>query len=142
MGVPVICVIDGQGGGIGSVIVKVLRQEFGEQIEVVALGTNAVAASMMMKAGANRVASGENSIVHCVAQAQVVAGPLGIVLANSMMGEMTPRAALAVASSPAVKLLLPLNQEKVEMVGVTREPLPHLVDELVRVRLRKLLEQV
>ncbi len=141
MGVPVVCVIDGQGGGIGSVIVKVLRQEFGEQIEVVALGTNAVAASMMMKAGANKVASGENSIVHCVAQAQVVAGPLGIVLANSMMGEMTPRAALAVASSPAVKLLLPLNHEKVEVVGVTREPLPHLVDELVRVRLRNALDQ-
>ncbi len=141
MGVPVVCVIDGQGGGIGGVIVKVLRQEFGEQIEVVALGTNAVAASMMMKAGANKVASGENAIVHCVAQARVVTGPLGIVLANSMMGEMTPRAALAVASSPATKLLLPLNQENVEVVGVAREPLPHLVDELVRVRLRKLLDQ-
>lgn len=140
MGVPVVCVIDGQGGGIGGVIVKVMRQEFDNEIEVVALGTNAVAASMMMKAGANKVASGENAIVHCVAQARVVVGPLGIVLANSMMGEMTPRAALAVASSPAVKLLLPLNQEKVEVVGVTREPLPHLVDEMVRVRLRRLLD--
>jgi hypothetical protein len=140
VGVPVVCVIDGQGGGIGGVIVKVMRQEFDNEIEVVALGTNAVAASMMMKAGANKVASGENAIVHCVAQARVVVGPLGIVLANSMMGEMTPRAALAVASSPAVKLLLPLNQEKVEVVGVTREPLPHLVDEMVRVRLRRLLD--
>lgn len=123
-------------------IVKTLRQEFGESVEVVGLGTNAVASSMMMKAGANRVASGENAIIHCVREAQFVVGPLGIVMANSMMGEMTPAAANAVAASRARKLLLPLNQEGVDLAGVVREPLPHLVDELVRTRLRRYLENV
>lgn len=142
MVLPVICVIDGQGGGIGSVIVKALRREFGEGVEVVAVGTNAIAASSMMKAGANRAASGENAILVCVGEAGFVMGPLGVVLANAMLGEVSPRAAEAVASCRARKLLLPLNQDGVEVAGVIQEPLPHLVDELVKTRLRRWLEHV
>jgi len=136
-----VCVIDGQGGGIGSVLIKAIRAEFGESLEIIALGTNAAATTQMMKARANKGASGENAICHSAARADVIAGPLGIVLANAMMGEVSPRIAAAVAGSPAYKLLLPLTREEVEVVGVVPEPLPHLVDKLV-VKLKELMKDV
>lgn len=131
-----ICVIDGQGGGMGSTIIRKLRETLGDSVEVVALGTNAIATAQMLKARANRGASGENAIVHTVAGADVILGPLGIVLANAMMGEVTPKVAMAVATSPALKLLLPLSQENVLVVGVAANPLPHLVDELIEDHLK------
>ena len=137
-----ICVIDGQGGGIGAAIIKRLKEVYQEEHEVVALGTNAVATAQMMKARANRGASGENAIVRTVATADVVLGPLSIVLANSMMGELTPRMAEAIASSPALKLLLPLTQERVEIAGLSPEPLPHLVEKIVSERLKEYLHHV
>ncbi len=137
-----ICVIDGQGGGIGAAIIKRLKEVYGEDHEVVALGTNAVATAQMMKARANRGASGENAIVRTVATADVILGPLSIVLANSMMGELTPRMAEAIASAAAPKILLPLTQERVEIVGLSPEPLPHLVEKIVSERLKELLRHV
>ena len=136
-----ICVIDGQGGGIGSVIIKRLKEEFGESVEVLALGTNGIATAQMMKARANRGASGENAIRRTVATADVVIGPLSIVLANSMMGELTPGMAEAVASSAARKILLPLTQERVELVGLSGQPLPHLVEEIVIKKLKGTVER-
>ena len=137
-----ICVIDGQGGGIGAAIIKRLKEVYGEAHEVVALGTNAVATAQMMKARANRGASGENAIVRTVATADVILGPLSIVLANSMMGELTPKMAEAIASAPAPKLLLPLTQENVEIAGLAPEPLPHLVEKIVSDRLKEYLKNV
>jgi hypothetical protein len=137
-----VCVIDGQGGGIGGVIIRRLKEEYGEAVEVLALGTNAIATAQMMKAHANRGATGENAILWTIRQADVVIGPIGIVLANAMMGEVTPAVAAAVASCPARKFLLPLTQENVEVVGVVHEPLPHLVDEIVKVRLKEMLNHV
>jgi len=128
---PKVCVIDGQGGGIGSLIVKQLREAFEEKIEILALGTNAAATMAMMKAKANRGATGENAICHTVREVDVIVGPLSIVMANSMLGELTPRMAEAIASSPALKVLLPLSQERVRLLGVRREPLPHYVEELI-----------
>jgi hypothetical protein len=127
-----IAVIDGQGGGIGSVIIKRLREALGEEVEVIGLGTNAMATGAMLKAGANRGASGENAIVQTVKTMEFVTGAVGIVLANAMMGELTPKMAEAVASSPAVKFLIPLKTPDVEIIGVPREPLPHLVDQLIK----------
>ena len=98
-----ICVIDGQGGGIGAALIKRLKEVYHEEHEVIALGTNAVATAQMMKARANRGASGENAIVRTVPTVDVILGPLSIVLANSMMGELTPRMAEAISSSPAPK---------------------------------------
>jgi len=135
-----ICVIDGMGGGIGSALIKKVKAAFQEQVEVIALGTNAIATAQMMKAGANRGASGENAIMVTVPRMNVILGSISIVLANSMMGEMSAGMAAAVAGSPAVKLLLPLTQENVEVIGVSPEPLPHLVDHLVEDRLRLLVE--
>lgn len=128
-----ICVIDGLGGGIGSVVVRRIREAFQEKAEVVALGTNGIATAQMMKAGANMGASGENAIVQTVPSAHVIVGPLGIVLAHAMMGEITPKMAEAIAASPAKKLLLPLTRENVEVVGVVREPLPHLVEKIIMI---------
>jgi hypothetical protein len=135
-----IAVIDGQGGGIGSVLIKRMKEIFQERVEIVALGTNAVATAQMMKAGANKGATGENAIVVMVRKVDFIVGPIAIVLADAMMGEMSPAMAAAVASSPARKFLLPLTQEPVEVVGVVPEPLPHLVEHLVEKRLRSLVE--
>ena len=134
-----ICVIDGQGGGIGALVIKRLKEEFGESVEVWALGTNAIATSQMMKAGANRGASGENAIAFSSSKADVIIGPIGIVLAQAMMGEVTGQMAAAIASAPAKKFLLPLTQENVEVAGVTREPLPHLVDQIINNGIKELI---
>jgi len=125
------CIIDGQGGGIGATIIKKLRAKFGESLDIIALGTNAIATSQMLKAKANRGASGENAIVQTVKQVDLIIGPIGIVMANSMMGEVTPGMAEAVTSCPAKKVLLPLSRENVEIVGTAAIPLPHLIDELI-----------
>jgi hypothetical protein len=124
-------VIDGQGGGIGSTIIKKIKELYGETVEVVALGTNAIATAQMLKAGANRGASGENAIVQTTKSVDVILGPLGIIIAHAMMGEVTPGIAEGVAGSPAAKLLLPLTQENVTIVGVARLPMPHLIEELI-----------
>ncbi len=135
-----ICIIDGMGGGIGNALIKKIKAAFQEQVEIIALGTNAIATAQMMKAGANKGASGENAIIITVPGVDVIAGPISIVLANSMMGEMTAAMAAAVASCRAPKFLLPLTQENVEVIGVSAEPLPHLVDHLIENRLRPMIQ--
>lgn len=129
----IIMVMDGQGGGIGSTIIKGLRKNLKDNLEILALGTNSIATSRMMKAGANRGATGENAIVNTSPKVNVITGPLAILMPNAMMGEVTPEMAKAVASSDAKKILIPLNQEKVMTVGITGEPLPHLVDQVVQI---------
>lgn len=126
-----ICVIDGQGGGIGATVIKYLKGTYGESVELVALGTNAVATAQMLRAGANRGATGENAICRMVAWADCIIGPIAVTWANAMLGEVTPKMAEAITSAAAVKLLLPLSQERVEIMGITKEPLPHLVQEVV-----------
>ena len=136
-----ICVIDGQGGGIGSTIIRKLKELFQETIEIIALGTNAIATAQMLKARANRGASGENAIVQTVKTVDIIIGPVGIVIANAMMGEVTPEVAKAVATSPAKKLLIPLTQENIEIVGISSVPLPHLIEDLVEVNLKQILQK-
>jgi hypothetical protein len=126
-----IAVIDGQGGGIGTTIIKRIKEVLGERTELWALGTNAIATAQMMKAGANRGATGENAIRHSAAQVDVIVGPIAILLANAMMGEMTPLIVRAIGESRAVKLILPITQEPIAVVGTIREPLPHMVDRLI-----------
>lgn len=126
-----VAVIDGQGGGIGTTIIKRIKEIHGEEVEVWALGTNAIATAQMMKARANRGATGENAICHCAGQVDVIVGPISILVSHAMMGEVTPKMVEAIGASRAPKLLLPLTQEAVVVVGVEREPLPHLVERLV-----------
>ena len=126
-----ICIIDGQGGGIGATLIKSLKEAFGESVELIALGTNAIATAQMLKAGANKGACGENTICRIAMEVDCIIGPIAIGWANAMLGEVTPKMAEAVASSPALKIFLPLSQENVEILNVQKEPLPHLVDEVV-----------
>jgi hypothetical protein len=134
-----IAVIDGQGGGIGTSIIRKIKEVFGESVEVWALGTNAIATAQMMKAGANRGATGENAICHCSDKVDVLTGPISVMVAHSMMGEVTPGMVCAIGASRALKLLLPLTQDPVVVVGTIREPLPHLVDKLVHHHLAELI---
>ena len=129
----IVMVMDGQGGGIGSTIIKSLGKNPIDNVEILALGTNSIATSRMMKAGANRGATGENAIVHTCPQVDVIIGPLAILMPNAMMGEVTPEMAKAVVSTDAKKVLIPLNQEKVITVGIAEEPLPHLVDQIIQI---------
>lgn len=126
-----IAVIDGQGASVGSAIIKKIKQNYGEDVEVWALGTNAIATTQMMKAGANRGATGESAVCHCVRQVDVIIGSIAILISNSLMGELTPSMAHAIGSSRAPKLLLPITQESVTVVGTVFEPLPHMVDRLI-----------
>lgn len=132
-----ICVIDGQGGGIGSAIIKRLRDAVDDSVEILALGTNAIATAQMLKSGANRGASGENAIIRTVKQSDIIIGPIGIILAHSMMGEVTPGISEAVSASPARKLLIPLSQDNIEIIGVSSAPLPHLIEELINEKLKE-----
>jgi len=126
-----ICVIDGQGGGIGAAVIKRLKALFEERADIIALGTNAIATATMLKARANKGASGENAIVQTVPRADIIIGPVSILMAHAMMGEITPKMAEAIGQSGARKFLLPLTQERLEVVGVVSEPLPHLIDRLM-----------
>lgn len=126
-----IAVIDGQGGGIGHQIILQLRERLPEEVEIIALGTNAVATQNMLKAKANKGASGENAIIRTVREADIIVGTLAIIAAHAMLGELTPAMAEAIASAPAVKLLLPHNQSQIEVVGTVSKPLPHLIEDLV-----------
>ena len=130
-----ICVIDGQGGGIGSTVIKQLKATFGEAIEIIALGTNAIATAQMLKARANRGASGENAIVQSVREVDVIVGPIGIIMAHAMMGEVTPAMAEAVAVSRARKILIPLSRENVEIAGLPPGPLPHTIEVMIQEQL-------
>lgn len=127
----IVMIMDGQGGGIGSAIIKGIREKISEDLEILALGTNSIATSRMMKAGANRGATGENAIRYTSPKVDFIIGPLAIIMPNAMMGEVTPGMAEAVSSSEAKKILIPLTQERVDIVGITGEPLPHLVDQVV-----------
>jgi 4-hydroxy-L-threonine phosphate dehydrogenase PdxA len=126
-----IAVVDGQGGGIGNLIVKRLREEFRENIEIIALGTNAAATTAMMKARANKGATGENAIVWNSGRVDLIVGPLSIALPDAMLGEVTAKMASAVVSSGAKTILLPINQEGIEIAGVEKEPLPHVIEKVI-----------
>lgn len=137
-----VCVIDGQGGGIGAAVIKSLKEAFDESIELLALGTNAIATAQMLKAGANRGASGENAIVRTVQEVDLIIGPIAITWANAMLGEVTPKTAEAVMSSPAVKILMPLTQENVILAGVRPEPLPHLIQNIIEKKIKEVIGDV
>ena len=111
-------VIDGQGGGLGRQVVAVVKGKY-KDIEVVAIGTNATATQAMLKAGADVAATGENPLIVNVRNADVIIGPVGIVIADSLFGEITPKMAKAVGQSRARRLLIPVNLCSNIVIGVT-----------------------
>ena len=104
-----IVVIDGQGGQVGAQLIKEICANF-QNINLTAIGTNAVATSAMLKAGAAAGATGENPVVVACRKADVIIGPIGIVIADSLLGEITEKMALAVSKADAVRILLPINK--------------------------------
>jgi hypothetical protein len=128
----VIAVIDGMGGGIGAQIVTSLREELPSYIEIYALGTNSIATSSMMKSHANKGATGENAIDVSTKKASVVVAPISVVIPNSMMGEVTTRISESIATSEALKILLPIMPEDIEMVGLEGKPLALLIKDAVK----------
>lgn len=126
-----IAVIDGQGGGIGKHIMEKLRAKLPADTELIALGTNSLATAQMIKAGASEGATGENAICYMAGRVDAITGTISIMTANAMLGEITPRIAESIGSSTAKKYLLPLNKNDIKIIGVTKEPLPHLIEELV-----------
>ncbi|MDU3336732.1 DUF3842 family protein [Paraclostridium bifermentans] len=129
----IISVIDGMGGGIGAQVVSALRDELPSYIEIYALGTNSIATSSMMKAHANKGATGENAIIVSTKKASIVVAPVSAVIPNAMMGEVTSRISEAISDSEALKILLPIMPENVEMVGLEGKPLSLLIKDAVKV---------
>jgi hypothetical protein len=125
-----VAVIDGQGGGIGKHIVEQLRKRLPE-LEILALGTNALATGAMLRAGATEGASGESAICFNARRVDLILGAVAIMTVYGLLGEVTPAMAAAIARSRAEKLLLPIQRGNIRLIGLTREPLPHLVAELV-----------
>lgn len=112
-----ILVIDAQGGGLGKQLVTAIRKALPDAV-ITAVGTNTAATSAMLKAGADRSATGENAVVVCCRTADVIAGPIGIVIADSMLGEITPAMAAAVGQSAAKRVLIPVNRCETLVAGV------------------------
>ena len=136
----IVAVVDGMGGGIGAQIVTQLRQELPLDVEVLALGANAIATEKMMKARANRGASGENAIRVSIDEADYILAPIGAVIPNAMMGEITPAIAEAVAGARGIKLLLPINQPHFQIVGIEWKPLSRQIGQAIEIIRRHMTE--
>lgn len=122
-----IVIIDGQGGGFGRALIEKLCQQRPDGCRIIAVGTNATATAAMMKAGADVGATGENPVVVNSATADIIAGPMGIVLANSMLGEFTTAMAAAVAGSTAQRVLIPVTRCSTFVAGVAEKPLTQYI---------------
>ena len=125
-----ILVMDAQGGGIGKQVVTAVRTRFPDAT-ITAVGTNAAATTAMLRAGADEGATGENAAVVCCRRADVIIGPVGIVIADAMLGEVTPRMAVAVGQSAAKRILIPVNHCTNFIAGVADMSVGRLVDSVV-----------
>ena len=123
-----VLIIDGQGGQLGSQIIKAVISRYPD-IDLTAVGTNAAATTAMVKAGAKKAATGENPIIVACRKADVIIGPIGIVVADALLGEITPDAAKAVGQSDAVRILIPINKCKNLVAGVTNLTLTSLIED-------------
>ena len=121
-----ILIVDGQGGGVGRQLVQAVKNSLPDSF-VMAVGTNSAAAANMLKAGADAAATGENAVIVAARKANVIAGPIGIVVADSLYGEITPAMALAVAQSNAKRVLLPFQHCDNVIVGVGDFNISHLI---------------
>ena len=132
-----ILVIDGQGGGLGRQLVAAVKKAVPQAV-VTAIGTNSAATSAMLKAGADRAATGENAVVVNCRRADIIVGPIGIAIADALMGEISPAMANAVASSNAYRVLIPMNLCSTYVAGVDKKS-PAILDDAMA-HIRSLLE--
>ena len=134
-----ITVIDGQGGMLGAQLVKAIKASI-ENADITAVGTNAVATQAMLKAGANAGATGENPVIVAARRSDVIIGPIGIVITDSLLGEITADMAAAIGRSEAVRILIPMNKCDNIVAGVTDCSTSALIDDVIR-RLKDLTKQ-
>ncbi|HCC01951.1 MAG TPA: hypothetical protein DEP60_04545, partial [Ruminococcaceae bacterium] len=123
-------VIDGQGGGIGKQLIAAIKKRM-PNVSVMAVGTNSSATSAMLKAGADNAATGENAVIVGCRTADIIVGPVSIVVADSMLGEVTPPMAAAIGQSPAKRILIPVNRCNNYIVGISDLPIGRLVQAAV-----------
>lgn len=124
-----IAVIDGLGGGLGSQIVDKIKSDLGKKVDLIALGTNAVATSKMLNMGADEGATGENAIKKMVNKVDIIIGPLGLIIPNSMKGEITTVMAEAIADSESKKVVIGMKQPHVNLVGLSDKSLNQLIEQ-------------
>ena len=125
-----ILVIDGQGGKLGAQIIGLIKSKNYSNIEIIGVGTNAMASEAFLKAKADVVATGENPVIVCARDADIIIGPIGIVIADSLYGEITPAMALAVSQAKATKLLIPINKCNNIIVGITDNSMKNIFDQI------------
>ena len=133
-----ILVIDGQGGNIGRQLVKMISECF-PSVEITAVGTNSIATSNMMKGGSVSAATGENAAVVGCRNADIIVGPIGITVADALLGEITPKMAVAVGQSRAVKVLIPLNKCETLVAGISDVSTSALLDDALE-KIRAVIE--
>lgn len=134
-----ILIIDAQGGGIGKQLILEINKSF-KKVNITAVGTNSVATTNMLKAGATNAATGENAVVVACRKADIIIGPIGIVIADSMYGEITPKMAEAIGQSDAKKLLIPMNHCNNIIVGVENKRMNEFISETIQ-ELKKCFEE-
>lgn len=133
-----VLVMDGQGGQLGSQLIKAL-QTYQDQLNIIAVGTNATATAAMIKAGAKQAATGENPVIVACRKADVIIGPIGIVIADAMLGEVTPSMAAAVGQADATRILIPINKCENLIAGLSSLPMSALIQDAVE-KLEKIVE--
>lgn len=133
-----ILIIDGQGGQMGAQLIKAIQSRFSE-VSITAVGTNAAATAAMLKAGAKQAATGENPVIVACRKADVIIGPIGIVIADSMYGEITPAMAVAVGQADATRILIPVNKCENMVAGVSDVTMSVMLEDVIK-KLEKLIE--
>lgn len=126
-----ILVIDGQGGKIGKLLVEEIKKNI-PNVSIIAVGTNSIATSSMIKGGADKAATGENPVISACRYADAIVGPIGIVIADSLMGEVTPKMSEAVGQSKAIKILIPINKCENLIVGIKDMSTGEMISEAVK----------
>lgn len=126
-----IVVVDGLGGGLGAQLVAGVRQEFGQKVQIIALGTNSAATERMLKAGADRGASGENAIRVSVRLGDFILGPIGLVVPDSLMGEISPAIAQSILEAPGERILIPVGQRHFLLAGMETKPIGRMVEDAI-----------
>ena len=135
-----ILVIDGQGGQLGGQLIKSLKANF-QNIKIMAVGTNATATAAMLKAGADQAATGENPVMVACRKTDVIIGPIGIVIADSLFGEITPKMAVAVGQSNASRIFIPVNKCENLVAGVTNLTVSALIEDTLT-KLQKVFDKM
>lgn len=127
-----IVVIDGQGGGVGKCVIESIKSNI-KDVEIIAVGTNSLATSAMLKAGAGCGATGENSIIYSSSKADIIVGPMGIILADAILGEITPAMAIAISKSDAMKVLIPVSKCHARIAGLPDKALSYYIDDAIKI---------